>query len=109
MAELDPADVELTKMLLEVCLKEYDKLKSEQAQRIGYRDNLVYATLVATAGVIAFSFNRQSGNPVGLMLLPVACFVLGWMHATNDEKISAISRYIRTSLRDRIVRLTHLP
>ena len=31
--------------VLEIFFKEYDKLKTEQAQRIGFRDNLLYVTL----------------------------------------------------------------
>lgn len=31
--------------ILEIFFKEYDNLKSEQAQRIGFRDNLLYVTL----------------------------------------------------------------
>src|SRR5436305_15073684 len=40
------------------------------------------------------------------MVLPLACFVLGWLHTINDEKISSIGRYIRTTFRDRIRELT---
>jgi len=94
-----------TGLKLEVYLAEYDKVKSEQAQRIGHRDNLVYATLVATASVIAFAF-KEGGDPIGLMVLPFACFVLGWLHTTNDEKISAVGEYLRTALKNRISTLT---
>jgi hypothetical protein len=83
--------------------QEYERLKEEQAQRIATRDNLMYATLVSIAGVI-FAMD-QTGNPDLLLLLPPGCVILGWTYLVNDEKISAIGRYIRTDLGPRMATL----
>ena len=37
-------------------------------------------------------------NPYGLVVLPWVCLVLGWTYLVNDEKISAIGKYIREQL-----------
>ena len=39
--------------MLDVFLREYDKVKGEQAARIAFRDNLVYVTLVSYGAVIS--------------------------------------------------------
>lgn len=96
---------EQRRLRLEVCLAEYARLKSEQTQRIVLRDNLVYATLVTIAGVVAFSFQKEE-YLIGLLVLPFACFVLGWLHTINDEKSASIGRYLRTTLRPYISELT---
>jgi len=83
--------------------QEYERLKEEQAQRISTRDNLMYATLVSIAGVILAMY--QTENPDLLLLLPPGCVVLGWTYLVNDEKISAIGRYIRTDLGPRLATL----
>lgn len=36
-----------TKQRLQIYIKEYDKLKAEQTQRIGFRDGMIYTTLGA--------------------------------------------------------------
>jgi hypothetical protein len=79
---------------------EYEQLKEEQAQRIGTRDNLMYATLVSIAGVVAGTY--QAGAADLLLLLPPGCALLGWTYLVNDEKISAIGRYIRVDLGPRL-------
>jgi hypothetical protein len=83
--------------------QEYERLKEEQAQRIATRDNLMYATLVSIAGVILAIY--QTSNADLLLLLPPGCVVLGWTYLANDEKISAIGRYIRTDLEPRLAAL----
>jgi len=45
--------------ILEIFFKEYDKLKSEQAQRIGFRDNLLYVTLGLFATIISFAVSTS--------------------------------------------------
>jgi hypothetical protein len=87
--------------ILEVFLKEYDKLKSEQAQRIGFRDNLLYVTLGVFGSVISFAVSSPS-NSYALLVIPWVCLILGWTYVVNDEKISAIGRYIRYKLVDRV-------
>lgn len=86
---------------LSVFLAEYNCLKSEQAQRIGFRDNLLYVTLGVFGGVVSFSLSDQS-HYYALLVVPWICLILGWTYITNDEKISAIGQYIRNDLADRL-------
>lgn len=91
--------------MLEILLAEYDKLKSEQAQRIGFRDNLLYVTLGLFGTVVSFAVSNSS-NYYALLVIPWICLILGWTYIVNDEKISAIGRYIRYKLVDRVQQLT---
>ena len=91
--------------ILQVLLAEYDKLKSEQAQRIGFRDNLLYVTLGVFGGVVSFAVSNPS-NYYALLVVPWVCLILGWTYVVNDEKISAIGKYIRYKLVDEIRNLT---
>lgn len=86
--------------VLEVYLQEYDKLKDEQIARIGFRDNLLYVTLGVFGAVI--SFGISSKFYYSLLIVPWVCLILGWTYLNNDEKVSAIGRYIRTDLSERI-------
>lgn len=88
-----------------ICLTEYEKLKDEQIARIGFRDNLVYATLIAIGGILSFALGA-SGNLFVLLILPLATFALGWIYLNNDYKISAIGRYIRNTLTHRLCDIT---
>ncbi|SER37681.1 hypothetical protein [Actinokineospora terrae] len=80
---------------------EYERLKDEQKTRIGFRDNLVYATLASMAAVIAAALSARGQANLVLLLPPVA-LLLGWTYLVNDEKISAAGRYIRTELAPRL-------
>jgi hypothetical protein len=61
-------------------------------------------TLASVTGVIAISLQRR--NTDLLLALPLVCIVLGWTYLINDEKISAIGRYIRTELGPRLTALS---
>ncbi|MGH3155127.1 MAG: hypothetical protein ACRDNF_00915 [Streptosporangiaceae bacterium] len=74
-------------------LAEYQQLKAEQTARIGFRDNLMYVTLVAIAGTLTITHSAHSRAYL-LLVPPVTC-VLGWTYLANDHMISAIGRYIR--------------
>jgi hypothetical protein len=87
--------------ILEIFFKEYDKLKSEQAQRIGFRDNLLYVTLGLFGTVVSFAVSNPA-NYYALLVIPWVCLILGWTYVVNDEKISAIGRYIRYKLVDKV-------
>jgi len=87
--------------ILEMFFKEYDKLKSEQAQRIGFRDNLLYVTLTLFGTVISFALFNPS-HYYALLVIPWICLILGWTYVVNDEKISAIGRYIRYKLVEKV-------
>ncbi|MFI5897424.1 hypothetical protein ACIA5D_45765 [Actinoplanes sp. NPDC051513] len=83
---------------------EYERLKEEQKARIGLRDNLIYATLVAMAAVVA-AMMQSGGRTDLLLLLPPVTFLLGWTYLANDQKISDIGRYIREHLGPRLTSL----
>jgi hypothetical protein len=87
--------------ILEVYLQEYDKLKDEQTQRIGFRDNLLYVTLGVFGAVISFAVSNKA-NYYALLVIPWVCLILGWNYLVNDEKITAIGRYIRLTLVEKI-------
>ncbi|MGG6268516.1 hypothetical protein ACQ4M3_25330 [Leptolyngbya sp. AN03gr2] len=94
--------------ILEVFLKEYDKLKTEQAQRIGFRDNLLYVTLGVFVAVVSFALSNPS-NFAALLIIPWVCVILGWTYVVNDEKITAIGRYIRVTLAEKVKEKTGYP
>ncbi|MFF4545163.1 hypothetical protein [Streptomyces sp. NPDC001435] len=87
----------------QLLLIEYQTVKDEQKTRIGFRDNLLYVTLTVVAAVIAAS--AQAGQSAMLLALPPVCVVLGWTYLVNDQKISAIGRYVREDLGPRLARL----
>ena len=87
--------------MLKVWLMEYDKLKVEQIQRIGFRDNLLYTTLGIFGAVVSFALSSPA-NTYALLVIPWVCLVLGWTYVVNDEKISAIGRYIRLTLVEKV-------
>ncbi|MEW2163720.1 hypothetical protein AB0912_12075 [Streptomyces sp. NPDC007084] len=89
----------------QLLLAEYEQIKQEQRARIGFRDNLVYATLGVMAAVIGSTLAR-GGHLEMLLLLPPLSVVLGWTYLANDEKISAVGRYIREELSPRLRELT---
>jgi hypothetical protein len=84
----------------DLLVTEYQVIKEEQKARIGFRDNLLYVTLAAVTAVIAAA--AQAKSVVLLLSLPPVCVVLGWTYLVNDEKISAIGRYIRGDLGPRL-------
>ncbi|MFJ8112812.1 hypothetical protein [Streptomyces sp. NPDC096132] len=84
----------------QLLLVEYQSVKDEQKARIGFRDNLLYVTLAVVAAVIAAA--AQARQTAMLLALPPVCVVLGWTYLVNDEKISAIGRYVRGELGPRL-------
>ncbi|MFF0597253.1 hypothetical protein [Streptomyces antibioticus] len=97
MAEQDMGEGQLL-------LAEYQSVKDEQKARIGFRDNLLYVTLGVVAAVIAAA--AQARQTSMLLALPPVCVVLGWTYLVNDEKISAIGRYVRGELTPRLAAVT---
>ncbi len=87
-------------------LAEYAQIKDEQRARIGFRDNLLYVTLAAVTAIAAAA--AQTDFPELILALPVVSLVLGWTHLVNDEKISAIGRYVRTELASRLAEATNV-
>jgi hypothetical protein len=90
--------------LMKAYMVEYERLKQEQTQRIGFRDNLMYANLVAITGVISIAIADKARLPV-LLVLPLVNLALGWTYLVNDQKISAMGRYFRTTLSDKVKKL----
>lgn len=88
--------------MIEIVFQEYNKLKDEQIQRIGFRDNLLYVTLGVFGGVLAFALGKENNDPHGLLVLPWVSLILGWSYLINDEKITAIGKYIRHNLVARV-------
>jgi hypothetical protein len=86
----------------DLLMAEYATLKSKQQMRIGTRDNLLYATMAALAGVLTVTFTAR--QPACLLLAGLGH--LGWTYLMNDAAISAIGRYIRTELASRPAALT---
>lgn len=76
----------------ECALAEYRQLKTEQTARIGFRDNLIYFTIIAVAGALAAV--RSAHGHGFLLLVPVVTFCLGWTYLRNDHMITAIGRYV---------------
>lgn len=87
--------------LMDVYLAEYDKLKQEQTQRIGFRDNLIYANLIAITGITSVAISSIEAFPV-LLITPLASITLGWIYLNNDYKISLIGWYIKNELNEKI-------
>jgi hypothetical protein len=87
--------------MLKVWLAEYDKLKAEQTQRVGFRDNLLYVTL-GLFGLIIPMAVANAANYYALLVIPWVCLILGWTYLVNDEKITAIGRYIRLTLVEKV-------
>jgi hypothetical protein len=91
------SDVTIGKLLL----VEYERLKDEQKTRVTFRDNLIYVNLASMAAVIAAALSAK-GHANLLLLLPPVSVLLGWTYLVNDEKVSAIGRYIRHELQPRL-------
>ncbi len=89
------------KQMLEIYVQEYEKLKDEQTQRIGFRDNLLYVTLGVFGAVISFAVSNKA-NYYALLVVTWVCLILGWTYLVNDEKITAIGKYIRLTLVEKI-------
>ncbi|WP_043268076.1 hypothetical protein [Streptomyces sp. CT34] len=89
----------------QLLLAEYEQIKQEQRARIGFRDNLIYATLGVMAAVVGSTLAR-GGHLELLLMLPPLSVMLGWTYLVNDEKISAVGRYIRDELAPRLKELT---
>ncbi|WP_219826061.1 hypothetical protein [Nonomuraea typhae] len=97
------ADTSAVDRSITVVLAEYERLKTEQTARIGFRDNLLYATLTAIAAIATVT--ASTARLELLLVLPLTGMVLGWTHLANDHMVSAIGRYIREDLTPRLANL----
>ncbi|NET40708.1 hypothetical protein [Okeania sp. SIO2B3] len=89
------------KPILQVFLLEYEKLKDEQLKRIAFRDQIIYLTLGIFGGILSFALSNKT-NFYALLVIPWVCLILGWTYLVNDEKISALGKYIRLTLTEKI-------
>jgi L-asparagine transporter-like permease len=96
-----------SKLVVDEILAEFKALKAEQTARIGFRDNLIYVTVAAIGAVFAFALGRD-GTPYALLVVPWVAVVLGWTYLVNDEKISAIGRFIKNELAPEMLQVIHL-
>ncbi len=89
--------------LLDIYKAEYEKLKSEQLQRITFRDvQIPFSIFLGIAPILSVAFAKD--NPFGyhlLLVIPLICVSLGWAYVANDEKISTIGDYVREELKSR--------
>ncbi len=67
-----------------------------------FRDNLLYVTLAAFGGVISYAMSNPSQHHYTFLVLPWVCLILGWTYLVNDEKISAIGKYIRLTMTEKL-------
>lgn len=84
-----------------VLTMEFRKLKDEQIQRIKFRDDMVHVHLLAVGAVFGWALSHPKYITL-ILIIPWICFVLGWTYIANDDKISAIGRYIRRELDARV-------
>ena len=84
-------------VLFKIYMEEYSKLKDEQRSRIGFRDNLIYVTLVCIGAILSY-VTRDPKNYYALLILPISNFILGLTWLLNDEKITSIRKYIQNNL-----------
>ncbi|MDJ0706569.1 MAG: hypothetical protein QNJ46_25140 [Leptolyngbyaceae cyanobacterium MO_188.B28] len=87
--------------ILDVLLAEYNTLKSEQAARIGFRDNLLYVTLGVFGATVSFAVSDPN-HTYAFLVIPWVSIILGWTYLVNDQKISALGQYIRHTLVERV-------
>lgn len=78
-------------------LSEYQALKQEAIERIKQRDSFINLNLIAIAGVASFAASSASGI-IALLAIPWVALCFGWAYLANDEKVSALSHYIRYSV-----------
>ena len=84
---------------IDVLRDELKILKDEQRDRIRARDNMIYSLIVAIAAVAGGTKLVDAAIP---LLLPPIALALGWTYLVNDQKVSAIGRYVRTDLASRL-------
>jgi hypothetical protein len=83
--------------IVDLLMLEYSHLKEEQRLRIATRDNLVYTTLAAQAVLAGAAI--QSDSPTLMFAIAPVCVILGWTRMVNDQKVTAIRRYIHRWVR----------
>lgn len=82
---------------------EFERVKTEQAQRIAFRDNTLFVHLAATGAVASWAItNLDKPHALfGLLVVPWVCVIMGWTYVVNDYHISRMGKYVRTILEKR--------
>lgn len=98
-------DIQTIRELLKA---EFDRLKAEQTQRIGFRDNMIFVQFAAIGAVTSWVFANvdKSTSTYALLIIPWVCVALGWTYVVNDHMISRIGRYFRWVMEPRAQRLS---
>ncbi len=84
----------------DIHLEEYKVLKAEQLRRIAVRDHVIYLTIAAVGAILGLIEKLE--NNFLLLAIPWVGLLLGWTYLVNDQKVSAIGEYIRSTLDDKI-------
>ena len=95
-------------IILQAYFKEYDYLKKEQLQSIGARNHLIFILLILYCGIFSYALG-DSSRYYAFLMLPWACFILGWAYFSLQNKIVAIRHYLRDSLSPHITELAGMP
>jgi hypothetical protein len=92
---------------LELLMSEYKQIKLEQAQRIGFRDNMIFVQLAAVGSIGSWVLTNleKPASIYVLLVIPWACVVLGWTYIVNDHAISRIGRYVREIVRQHVEKI----
>lgn len=102
----------------ELLKAEYERIKSEQAQRIGFRDNMLFVYLAAVGAVVGWVFTSLNPAPptprspyavYALLAIPWVSIVLGWTYVVNDHLISRAGKYVTQVLSPRAEKLSQVP
>jgi len=91
--------------VLQAYFKEYDYLKQEQLNSITARNYLIFVLLFIYCGVFAYAV-ANPGSYHAFLMLPWACFILGWLYFGLQNKIIAIRFYLRDTLAPHIIELS---
>lgn len=89
---------------LSCLIAEYNALKTEQSQRIVFRDRMVFVHLAACGAVGSWAASQYAEGEawwVALLLVPWMSTVLGWAYIANDYAVRRIGWYIRDTLNKR--------
>lgn len=78
-------------------LLEYEKLKDEQAGRIRQRDGFINLNIVALALVASYA-GADARQSIAWLAIPWISSAFGWAYLANDDKITAIGRYLRRTI-----------
>jgi hypothetical protein len=95
-------------LALQAYFKEYDYLKQEQLNSINARNYVIFMLLFIYCGGFAYALANPSSYHTFLML-PWACFILGWLYFGLQNKIIAIRFYLRDTLSPHIIELSGMP